>query len=538
MRVRRVQRARTAGRSASAACWLILASIALCVPGDADGGVIPSGELGISRDDEPVVITGSGLSALLGTPVGQVALFRFEPSSQTFVPIPFQVDERLDVTFTVGGQGEFVEEDMYDVLHLDDGLLDEEDEIVFMFSDGGPQAPASAVWPTGSGSLRYETMVRDTRDEQQPVTRWAYLFAGPALPRSATSYVSWGGSAASAIVTPEFSLDFTDRWLMTGYRVAPPCGSGADLIDRLKVRSRPLGYPTVDEEVLNFNSEYLGGLIGPVRVVRTVRGAKSGVNTIHYDVVSRGRWSRIVHLRVHPLHEFDVYFDWLPRTNALFFRDGMASPVPINGVPDPTVGTSYAAWNLVRGPGGGMFVAYDAPPSPLYADKRLYYRDDAAYDDAPGSGEDYPDEDDSAYGTHGLAVLDVQDCNFERVDLGFRVEPLCSSEGSVGLAQAHFELMTDPLDVETTPQSTAVGTVRGLLVSRVGQDVLLTWPPVAGAASYRIYRTFTMYFPFVSWALEDEVAGTSFRDEGEAGRTDARAYSVVAVSPDGTEGLW
>jgi hypothetical protein len=535
MRVQRVQRARTARQASSAAWWLALLSIALCAP--AVAGVVPSEEPVLSRDDEAVVLNGGSLAALLGVPVDQLALFRFDPSSQAFVPIPFQVDERLDVTFSAGGQGEFVEEDMYDVLHLDDGLLDEEDEIVFLFRDGGPQAPSSATWPAGSGSLRYETLVRDDRSVQQPVTRWAYLFAGPSLQRSATSYVSWGGSVSSSIVTPRFSVDFTDRWLLTGYRVASPCGSGADLIDRLKVRSAPLGYPTVNEEGLNLNSEYLGGLIGPVRAIRYIRGAKSGVNTIHFDVVSPGRWNRIVHLRVHPLHQFDVYFDWLPRANALFFRDGMADPVAVNGVPDPTVSNSFAAWNLVRGPGGGMFIAYDVPPSPLYSEKRLYYRDDASYNDAPAAGG-YPDEDDSAYGTHGLSLLNVQDCNFERLDLAFSAEPLCSSEGSADLALAHFELMTDPLEVATTPQSTAVGTVRGLLVSRAGQDVTLTWPPAAGAASYRIYRTLTMNFPFPSWALEDEVTETGFRDEGEAGRTGARAYSVVAVGPDGTEGLW
>ena len=272
--------------------------------------------------------------------------------------------------------------------------------------------------------------------------------------------------------------------------------------------------------------------------MRAVRGAKSGVNTIHFDVVSRGRWTRVVHLRVHPLHQFDVYFDWLPRTNAVFFRDGMAGPVAINGVPDPTVGTSFAAWNLVRGPGGGMFVAYDVPPSPLFSEKRLYYRDDASFDDAPDDGVSYPDDDDSAYGTHGFSLLNVLECNFERLDLSFRVEPLCSSEGSVALAQAHFELVTDPLEVEATPQSTALGTVRGLLVGRDGADVTLTWPPAGGAASYRVYGTLSMNFPFASWALEEEVTDTSRRDEGEAGRSGTKAYSVVAVGADGTEGLW
>jgi len=537
MRDRGVRRDGTAGRVARAVTVWILGLVALGTASAAAADIAPSSQPGIPRDDEPVVISGSGLAALLGTPVDQVALFRYDPHSETFVPIPFQVDQRLDVTFDVGRPSEFVEEDMYDVLHLDDGLLDEEDEVVFMFSDGGPQAPAGAVWPAGTGSLRYETTVRDDRDEQNPVTRWAYLFAGPALPRSATSYVSWGGTASSSIVTPEFSLDYADRWLLTGYRVAPPCGSGADLIDRFKVRSRPFGLPSIDEEVVNLNSQYLGGLIGPIRALRYVRGAKSGTNTIHFDRVSRGRWTRFVHLRVHPLDQFDMYFDWLPRSNALFYREGMAGPVPIDGVPDAGVGASFAAWNLVRGPGGGMFVAYDVPPSPLYSEKRLYYRDDASYDDAP-AGIPYPDEDDAAYGTHGLSVLGLQDSNFTPMTFSFRVEPLCSSEGSVDLALAHFELVTDPLEIEIEPQSPALGAVRGLVVRREADDVVLSWPATAGAAAYHVYSSLSTSLPYGSWTLEEDLLETTYRDDGEAGRSGTKAYSVVPVAPDGTEGVW
>ncbi len=508
MRDRGVPSIVTAGRPVSVAS-LILALTVLCAPGTTHAGVIPSFEPGISRDDEPVVLTGSSLATLLGTPVDQLAVFRYDPPTGTFVPIPFQVDERLDVTFDVGRQTEFIEEDMYDVLHLDDGLLDDQDEVAFMFSDGGPQAPAGATWPTGTGNLRYETTVRDDRDPAHPVTRWAYLFAGSALQRSPTSYVSWGGSASSSIVTSEFSLDYTDRWLLTGYRVASPCGSGADLIDRFKVRSRPFGLPSVDEEVVNLNSQYLGGLIGPIRALRYVRGAKSGTNTIHFDRVSRGRWTRIVHLRVHPLQQFDIYFDWLPRPNALFYREGLAGPVPIDGVPDAGVNSSFAAWNLVRGPGGGMFVAYDFPPSPLYGERRLYYRDDASYNDAPGGAGTYPDDDDSAYGTHGLSVLNVLDSNFDPVTFSFRVEPLCSSEGSVDLALKHFELVTDPLEIETTPQSPALGAVRGLVVQRDGIDVVVSWPAASGAAAYHLYSTRSLSPPFGSWTLEEDLTATT-----------------------------
>lgn len=497
----------------------------------ASGGTLP-------RDDDLVILSGSRLLQFVGTPVSEIALFRFDPPTQGFVPIPFQVDERLDVRFNEGTPLEFVEERMYDVLHLDDGVFDEQDEVVFLFDDAGPQAFSEVSWPTGARSLRYETTISDPRDGAEEAIRFVYAFTGPGLPRSGTAYVTWNGTATGSIVTPEFALDFGGNWLLTGYRVAAPCGSGADLIDRLKIRSSPLGYPTVDEQVLSLNSEYLGGILGPIRAIRYVKGAKSGVNTIHFDRVSRQFWRRDVHLRVHPIEEFDVYFDWRPRPDAVLFRDGMSGSVPIDGVPDPGVPSSFAAWNLVSGPGGGMFASFDVPSSSLYASKRSFYRDDAAYDDAPAGSSGYSDEDDSAYGDNGFTVLDVADCNFVPLSFSFRAAPLCSGEGSISVGLAYLELVQEPLEVEAEPQTSALGSVRTLGLHVEGTDVLLEWTAVPGAASYRVYSSLTLGMPHHSWTLEQEFSGTSFRDEGEAGRSGTKVYSVVGVSAGGAEGPW
>jgi hypothetical protein len=80
--------------------------------------------------------------------------------------------------------------------------------------------------------------------------------------------------------------------------------------------------------------------------------------------------------------------------------------------------------------------------------------------------------------------------------------------------------------------------VRGLVVQRAGGDVILTWPAASGAAEYHVYSSLTLSLPYSSWSLEEEVTATTYRDEGEAGRTGAKAYSIVPVAPDGTEGLW
>jgi len=510
---------------------------ALAAAAPAQGGG-PASNPDLARDDDIAIVRGSWLSEFFGLPVDEITLFRFDPSSGGFVPIPFQVDERLDVRFNEGTPLEFVEPRMYDVLHLDDGLFDDQDEIVFLFDDAGPQAASGAAWPAGAGSVRYETMARDPRDGAEEATRWVYAYSGANLPRSGTAYIAWNSTATGSISTPDFTLDFSGNWLLTGYRVASPCGSGADLLDRLKIRSNPLGYPAVDEQVLNLNSEYLGGIVGPVRAIRYVKGAKSGVNTIHFDRVSRHYWRRDVHLRVHPIESFDVYFDWRPRSNAWLYREGMSSPVAIDGIPDPGVPSSFAAWNLVSGPGGGIFVSFDLPSSSLYAEKRAFHRDDAAYNDAPAGSGSYPDEDDSAYGDNGLTTVGVADCNYEPLSFSFRVEPLCSGEGGLSLALAHFELVEEPLEIEAEPQTAALGALRTLALSVDGSDVVLQWSALPGAESYRVYSSLSPDEPHYTWTMEEQVSEACYRDEGEAGRTGLKGYSVVGVTENGAEGPW
>ena len=48
-----------------------------------------------TRDDEPVQLSGAGLPDLVGTAVGDLAVFVWDPDATAYVPIPFQVDERV-----------------------------------------------------------------------------------------------------------------------------------------------------------------------------------------------------------------------------------------------------------------------------------------------------------------------------------------------------------------------------------------------------------------------------------------------------------
>lgn len=473
-----------------------------------------SGE--VDPSTQPALVSLSSLPGLIGRPPDETGLFRYDPQANAFRPIPFQIDERLLHTFDQGSGSEFTEL-IYDVLGSDDGILDAEDELAFLFRDGGPRDPGDAAWPMGAEAERFEISVTDSRPGSPNGTRWVYLFTGVGLATSPTSYVSWTISPSTSITTDEFALDYTDRWLLTGYRLFPPCGGNVDLLDRFKGRADTFT-AVQSEEIWNETSLFLGGLVGPIRAIRYVRGAASGVNTLHHDIVYRSSWTRRFKIRVHPLDSVRLYFDWLPLPGATFYSAQALGGVPLDGVPDWIPGAA-PAWNLVSSDAGGLAVVYDIPPSPLYSTSTGYYRDDVNHDDAVGTGG-YPDEDDSAYGNHGVTLNDLIDSQLDGIPLTIRVYPLCTAEGDATTGESFADLEQHPLQFSVAPQTLGDIDISTLAIRLSGDDVILTWQSVHPAAVYRVFRSRFADLPAASWTLLEETAGDTFTDPGGASLTD------------------
>lgn len=515
--------------------WSLLAAALPAGAGDRRKGV--SSTPPPSRDDEPVLVSGSELPEFAGRLLADLKLYRYDEASASYRPIPFQFDEKLDWTFNPGTELEFTEK-IYDVFGAEDGRLDADDELAFMFRDAGRRAPSAIPWPEGAGPVRYELVAVDTRPGVQNPERYAYLFEGAGLAESPIRYVSWDRLPTTSILTEVFELEFADRWLLTGLRIAPPCGSGGDLIDRAKGRAVPIGDLEVGEDSWNLNSVFLGGITGPVRAIRYVRGAKSGVNTIHYDLVYRNFWYRRVNLRVHPLEEFRFYFDWLPGSHTVLYTGAVRAGVPVDGVPDPGVAGTSLDWSVMNSAEGGIGVVYRLAPSPLYSRAEFHYRDDEAFDDAPAGNPDYDDEDDASWGAHGVRVLDVEGSNVTPIPIEMRLYPVCGDEGTPSFGEAIAEMADHPIDVRAGFETIDGSAVRSLRVRRDGSDVVLDWQPLDGASGYRIHVSPDPAAPHADWGTLGETPDARFVDVGAAADAEGRCYHVVPLLPDGREGLW
>ena len=196
----------------------------------------------ITRDLDPVIVSGSTLPLFLGNSPDNVRVYAFDGVSQTWAVIPFQVDQRADYILA---QGEPVPDRSY--FYDDDNIgLDENDEVVFMVEDLGDMAGTGDHPDTTRllGEDRYEVMVTDPLDGTHG---WAYIYLSTA-PLGPEDYVDEHGDVVRHEVFAEargFANHFND------YDVLPPNpasmtrlwiteaggGDGADFLDKQKSRA-------------------------------------------------------------------------------------------------------------------------------------------------------------------------------------------------------------------------------------------------------------------------------------------------------------
>jgi len=412
---RRSTRAMLAG---ALCCALLTRSTALATPS-------------LARPDDPVVLTGSNVAALLGAAPGDVVAFRW---IDAWEQVPVQVDERAVVDlnkpfnnyscagspycFGMPPSGTLVLQytDATTYTGADpDPTLDADDEIVLMAKDAGDR-PAPFAEPTGvvPGS-GVEVHVTDPLDGGEA---WLYLFrqTGGLDPSAGRTYVSYdfellSGSYAgayllnggpnpenSAITSAFYSRHFSDRWLDDQLTVTAGGATGVDVLDRDKVLLEP-GNCIRSEDTLDAGEGcFVANKSGPVRAIRSYMGANSGPHTQRQHLFYERREDVQTFVRVHALPGVVFFLDYSPAADGMVYRnDANPSGVTIDGVPD-VVNAGPSTWETVDGVQGGltMLTVVDTDISAL--PNTSYYLDDVTPGVAQCTGDGF------AYGSSGLWV--------------------------------------------------------------------------------------------------------------------------------------
>jgi len=359
-----------------------------------------AGATGLSRDRDPVVMTGAELPGLVGVAPSDVVAFR--RASGAWVQIPVQVDERVVVSF---GQiyGGLLASPALTTAYADAGsytgadadpLIDADDEVVWMARDAGGHAASTAPLPAGVlADSGVEVRMTDplTGDEG-----WVYLFerSGGLDPSAGADYVDYqfdllAGSYPgdydlsvgpnpenSSITTALYATHFSDRWIRDATQVFAGGASGADLLDRHKNLFAPGDCSRSEDTFSTCEGAFVANRDGPVRAIRSYLGANSGPVTQRLHRFYEGRQDVTTFLRVHAINGILDVYDYSAAASGMTYANSLnPAGVAVDGVPD-ALAPGAPLWELVTGLQGTLVIVpalvTDIAPLPLTS----YYGDD------------------------------------------------------------------------------------------------------------------------------------------------------------------
>jgi len=221
----------------------------------------------INRPYEPIVLTGDTLSQFSNYEISRLYAYTYDATTDTWRRIPFQIDE---VDSSAKEEEEYFKPEPDS---LSGGILDFDDEIVFMARDLRDKAPTNR-WIEHTDSIRYELEFIDPIDESKS---YLYLYYSNTTtePSPTTTYFMRYEDAVDRIITETYEIGFNETGQLSDIMIRNEAGgSGEDIFDRIKVRLYGLitfifPFPVpINENSIIADSAY--AKVGPVRIIRNL----------------------------------------------------------------------------------------------------------------------------------------------------------------------------------------------------------------------------------------------------------------------------
>jgi hypothetical protein len=345
----------------------------------------------LTRDLDPVVLTGQALSDLTGLAVDRLVGFRWVSG---WVQIPVQIDERDIVDFDAiyGDPDLFV--GVTTLAYTDPNTytgpdtvpgFDSDDEIAFMAADAGNQAPQTVALPAGvvAGS-GVEVGISDPIDSGRG---WVYLFEtdGTLDPSAGASYGTYTFNLLAGSYIPNYNImtgpnpenssfgsdlyqtHFSDRWIRDELNVLAGAATGVDILDRHKSMFGPgqcgrtedtfSGIPGSAGEGIG-EGAFVVNKDGAIRSIRSYLGANSGPLTQREHVFYRGRQDVITYLRVHGIPGVMDAYDYSSDAIGMTYYNSLnTGGVTVDGSPD-VVTAGELEWEMVSGAQGAITIVH------------------------------------------------------------------------------------------------------------------------------------------------------------------------------------
>jgi hypothetical protein len=364
----------------------------------------------LDRDLEPVIIEGGAISGFAGFAVDE--LFVYAYADGVWRQIPAQVDEVTPV-------GAYAT--------TEDGLLDGNDEVVFMAKDLGDEAGHELPTVGGErvGDAWYEVEVSDPTSATK--RGWAYLVhSSVATPTFTSDYVDFD-AGEHRISGTEYSLGLATSH--RGFDYMALGGSGVDILDRTKIRiycSIPVLCPVTEDDMQAKPDDLVKD--GPVRVI-----LQGGKGLAYGSMVEwRPRFNIL---------EGDVLFSTdfnAVVSGATYYNAVAPNGVTVDGITDTVATDPLSTWWQLSASNGTVLQVSDT--GPIGGQQSNYYRDNSDLD-ASDTG------DQQQYAETGVYVADPDSLSFT---YPFAIYFLSGPQSNVG--DTYRAYASHPLSVTTRPK--------------------------------------------------------------------------------------
>jgi len=347
---------------------------------------------GQTRNNDPVVVKGSNLSCMIGVQPSLIVAYKFDGTN--LVQIPMQVDEvvvkeasapynNLGCAFgTISNNNTYDNISFYADANTFTGpdtnpLFDNDDELVFMAKDAGLKLTICPLTPTGViNNITCELELRDPINNA--LLGYVYLFQqnGTLNQSAGINYVTYnftyannyqatydicagGMTENSTVTTANYSMKFSKRVINDELKISAGGATNVDILDRHQFFVAPNNCFRSEDTFSDSRGTVVTSKNGPVRAIRSVMGANSGVGTQGTMKFTESRVDYQLDFRVHPIGGFHDVMDLNPNAiGMMYYNNQNPNGVVINGVQDVLVTTNPNVWELYTGNQGSIAVGY------------------------------------------------------------------------------------------------------------------------------------------------------------------------------------
>ena len=356
------------------------------------------------RDYEPVVIQGNELSSFVGFPVDHIFAFSYDAVLDQWRMVPMQIDEKDDSTH------------VWVPSELVNGVLDANDEIVFMARDMGDEVPDPYYWIDNPESREFERYEIIASDPMSGMQKYLYFFATSTLTDTTTGYMSYtppsdgyGTDIVSGVsyIEGHNQKGIPDRWEIP----IEAGGTGVDILDRQKARGAGIafGFVPLDLTEDDFTYVKIEYVAGKVRVSRRLWLSIFGLYSFDlpmyyypYSVDNKGASGTLDPSQINVSH-IRQSFDLSPEAAGMVFFSNQNDSLVVDGIADGEIDHNLVFspevnWFLFTGNQGTVLTLLQMTS---LGTTQLYYWDNSS----GGSGDGKADTGDGqSWGDTGILI--------------------------------------------------------------------------------------------------------------------------------------